>query len=54
MIAAHPNFYGLLEPVTEIGELAHAAGALFVSAIEPVSLAGPSAARRVWRGHRGR
>ena len=39
MIAAHPNFYGLLEPVTEIGELAHAAGALFVSAIEPVSLA---------------
>jgi glycine dehydrogenase subunit 1 len=39
VIAAHPNFYGLLEPVTEIGELAHAAGALFVSAIEPVSLA---------------
>ena len=39
VIAAHPNFYGLLEPVTEIGELAHAAGALFVSVIEPVSLA---------------
>jgi glycine dehydrogenase subunit 1 len=39
VIAAHPNFYGLLEPVTEIGELAHAAGALFVSLIEPVSLA---------------
>ena len=39
VIAAHPNFYGLLEPVTRIGELAHAAGALFVSAIEPVSLA---------------
>ena len=39
VIAAHPNFYGLLEPVAAIGELAHAAGALFVSAIEPVSLA---------------
>jgi glycine dehydrogenase subunit 1 len=39
VIAAHPNFYGLLEPVTEIGELARAAGALFVSVIEPVSLA---------------
>ena len=39
VIAAHPNFYGLLEPVTEIGEQAHAAGALFVSVIEPVSLA---------------
>ena len=39
VIAAHPNFYGLLEPVTEIGQLAHAAGALFVSLIEPVSLA---------------
>ena len=39
VIAAHPNFYGLLEPVTEIGELAHAAGALFVALIEPVSLA---------------
>jgi glycine dehydrogenase subunit 1 len=39
VIAAHPNFYGLLEPVAEIGELAHAAGALFVSVIEPVSLA---------------
>jgi glycine cleavage system P protein (glycine dehydrogenase) subunit 1 len=39
VIAAHPNFYGLLEPVREIGELAHAAGALFVSVIEPVSLA---------------
>ena len=39
VIAAHPNFYGLLEPVAELGELAHAAGALFVSVIEPVSLA---------------
>ena len=39
VIAAQPNFLGLLEPMAEIGRLAHAAGALFVSVIEPVSLA---------------
>ena len=36
---AQPNFFGLLEPMAEIGRLAHAAGALFVAVIEPVSLA---------------
>src|SRR6476646_1497400 len=39
VIAAQPSFLGLLEPMAEIGRLAHAAGALFVSVIEPVSLA---------------
>ena len=39
VIAAHPNFYGLLEPMVELADAAHAAGALFVSVIEPVSLA---------------
>ena len=39
VVAAQPNFLGLLEPMREIGELAHAAGALFVSVVEPVSLA---------------
>ena len=39
MLAGQPNFYGLLEPMAEIGRLAHAAGALFVAVIEPVSLA---------------
>ena len=39
VIAAQPNFLGLLEPMPEIGRLAHAAGALFVAVIEPVSLA---------------
>jgi glycine dehydrogenase subunit 1 len=39
VIAGQPNFFGLLEPMAEIGRLAHAAGALFVSVIEPVSLA---------------
>jgi glycine dehydrogenase subunit 1 len=39
VIAGQPSFLGLLEPMEEIGRLAHAAGALFVSVIEPVSLA---------------
>ena len=39
VLAGQPNFYGLLEPMAEIGRLAHAAGALFVAVIEPVSLA---------------
>ena len=39
VISAHPNFLGLLEPMPRIGELAHAAGALFVAVTEPVSLA---------------
>ncbi len=39
VLAGQPNFYGLLEPMAEIGRLAHLAGALFVAVIEPVSLA---------------
>jgi glycine dehydrogenase subunit 1 len=39
VVAAQPGFLGLLEPMAEIGRLAHGAGALFVSVIEPVSLA---------------
>jgi glycine dehydrogenase subunit 1 len=39
VIAAQPSFVGLLEPMDEIGRLAHGAGALFVSVVEPVSLA---------------
>jgi glycine dehydrogenase subunit 1 len=39
VIAANPDFLGLLEPMPQIGALAHAAGALFVAVIEPVSLA---------------
>ena len=39
VIAAQPDFLGLLEPMPTIGELAHAAGALFVAVIEPVGLA---------------
>jgi glycine dehydrogenase subunit 1 len=39
VVVANPNFLGLLEPMAEIGRLAHATGALFVSVVEPVSLA---------------
>ena len=39
VVVAQPNFYGLLEAMPQAGELAHAAGALFVAVIEPVSLA---------------
>ena len=39
VIAAQPDFLGLLEPMPRIAELTHAAGALFVAVVEPVSLA---------------
>ena len=39
VVAAQPSVLGLLEDMPVIGRLAHAAGALFVSVIEPVSLA---------------
>jgi glycine dehydrogenase subunit 1 len=39
VVAAQPNLLGLLEPMGEIGRLAHASGALFVAVVEPVSLA---------------
>jgi glycine dehydrogenase subunit 1 len=39
VVAANPDFLGLLEPMARMGQLAHAAGALFVAVVEPVSLA---------------
>ena len=39
VILAQPSFYGLLEPMAEASRLAHAAGALFIAVVEPVSLA---------------
>jgi glycine dehydrogenase subunit 1 len=39
VVVANPSFLGLLEPMAEIGRLAHAAGALFAAVVEPVSLA---------------
>jgi glycine dehydrogenase subunit 1 len=39
LVAAQPNFYGQLEPMSELSQAAHAAGALFVAVVEPTSLA---------------
>ena len=38
VLVQHPNFFGLLEDVCEIGEVAHKAGALFIACVNPVSL----------------
>jgi glycine dehydrogenase subunit 1 len=39
VLLAHPNVLGALEPMLDAGRLAHAAGALFIANVEPVSLA---------------
>jgi glycine dehydrogenase subunit 1 len=38
VVLGQPNAFGLLEPMAQAAELAHAAGALFVAVVEPVSL----------------
>jgi len=38
IVAAQPNVLGLLEPMHELARVAHGAGALLVSVVEPVSL----------------
>jgi glycine dehydrogenase subunit 1 len=39
LVAAQPNFFGQLEPMSELAEAAHATGALLVAVVEPTSLA---------------
>jgi len=39
LVVQEPNFFGLVEPMTELGEAAHAVGALFVTLVDPISLA---------------
>jgi glycine dehydrogenase subunit 1 len=39
LIVQNPNFLGYLEAMPEFAEAAHAAGALFVAAVDPLSLA---------------
>ena len=39
LVAAQPNVYGQLEPMRELADAAHAAGAQFVAVVEPTSLA---------------
>jgi len=38
-IMGQPNSFGVLEPMADAAQLAHAAGALFIAVVEPVSLA---------------
>ncbi len=38
VLVEHPNFFGCLEEVPSLTETAHAAGALFVVAVDPISL----------------
>ena len=38
VLVQHPNFFGNLEPVHEIADIAHNAGALFSVSVDPVSL----------------
>ncbi|MCX7732118.1 MAG: aminomethyl-transferring glycine dehydrogenase subunit GcvPA [candidate division WOR-3 bacterium] len=38
VIIQHPNFFGALEPVQEIGRLTHEAGGLLIVAVDPISL----------------
>jgi glycine dehydrogenase subunit 1 len=39
VVVAQPNFLGQVEPMAELAELAHAAGAQLVAVVEPTSLA---------------
>src|SRR5918995_1087459 len=39
LVAAQPNFFGQVEPMAELAQVAHASGALFVAVVEPTSLA---------------
>ncbi|MBA3851546.1 MAG: aminomethyl-transferring glycine dehydrogenase subunit GcvPA [Chloroflexi bacterium] len=39
VLLGQPNAFGLLEPMAQASQLAHAAGALFIAVVEPVSLA---------------
>lgn len=38
VIVQHPNFFGALEKVQQIGELAHAKGGLYITVVDPISL----------------
>jgi glycine dehydrogenase subunit 1 len=38
LLVQHPNFFGCLEQVAELGEIAHRAGAMLVVSVDPISL----------------
>ncbi|MCK4857115.1 MAG: aminomethyl-transferring glycine dehydrogenase subunit GcvPA [candidate division Zixibacteria bacterium] len=39
LVMANPNFYGIIEPVDQIPELVHRAGAMLIAVVNPISLA---------------
>lgn len=39
VLAQNPNFFGVVEPLEAIAEIAHRHGALFVASVDPISLA---------------
>src|SRR5690606_8765813 len=39
VVVQHPNFFGSLEDVDAIGEIARSAGALYIAVVDPISLA---------------
>lgn len=39
VVVQSPNFWGAIEPMRELSEIAHRAGALFIAAVNPLSLA---------------
>ncbi|OHB69675.1 MAG: glycine dehydrogenase (aminomethyl-transferring) [Planctomycetes bacterium RBG_13_63_9] len=38
VLIQHPNFFGCLEAMNDLGEITHKAGALLVAAVDPISL----------------
>ena len=38
VLVQYPNFFGILEPVRELAEIAHKNGALFIVCVDPISL----------------
>ncbi|HEV3137040.1 MAG TPA: aminomethyl-transferring glycine dehydrogenase subunit GcvPA [Pirellulales bacterium] len=38
VLVQHPNFFGCLEPVERLADVAHSAGALFIVSVDPISL----------------
>jgi len=38
VLVQHPNFFGCLEPVDHLADVVHAAGALLITAVDPISL----------------
>ena len=38
VVIGHPNFWGLLEPMDQVAQIAHQAGALLIQVFDPISL----------------